>query len=151
MRPTRRSTSASRTARSRSHRRLAPARSVRSISSEASSQTPIEAAPSSESPSIEARQADAVAEANLLDDQILQTEQQITRLRIERDARVAEIRQQRFNVTEDRDVTAWEMKMDQEIKSVHQDYSARIVSENAQLDSLGARRAVLIGDQAPPQ
>jgi hypothetical protein len=114
-------------------------------------QVPTDAAASSAPTFIEDRQADAVAEANLLDNQILQTEQQITRLQIEREAQVAALKQRLFTGTEDRDVTAWKMKLDQEIESVYQNYSARIVSENAKLDSLRARRAALIGDQAAPQ
>jgi hypothetical protein len=114
-------------------------------------QVPTDSAPSTAPPEVEIRQADAVAEANLLDDQILHIEQQISRLQIERDARVAELRQQRVVGTENRDVTTWETKLDQEIESVYQHYSDRIISENAKLERLRDRRAALIGEQAAPQ
>ncbi|MGB5832957.1 MAG: DUF4124 domain-containing protein [Thiohalocapsa sp.] len=93
----------------------------------------------------ESQQAEAgtVAEARLLDDEIIQTEQQINRLRIERDARLGELQEQRFRGSENRDEAAWLGKMNQEIESADRDYSARIISETARLDSLRARRAAL--------
>ena len=95
-------------------------------------------------------EAGAVAEAELLDTEIVNAEQEITRLQTERDTRVAEMRQQMQAGTENLDKDAWLAQQDAQIESVYQDYSARIVNLNARLSDLQARRAALGGPVPGP-
>jgi hypothetical protein len=93
-----------------------------------------------------ALQADRVAEAQLLDTEILNAEQRIGHLQIERDGRIAELRQERYAGTEDLDQQAWQAKMDQRIGAVAAEYQDNIDTEQARLAELQAERAAL-----PPQ
>lgn len=93
--------------------------------------------------------SDALARTSVLDTEILKTEKHITHLRIERDARLAEMRQQRLLGSEDRDRAAWLNQMNQEMESVYQDYSAQIVAATERLNDLKARRAALDVSDAP--
>jgi hypothetical protein len=90
----------------------------------------------------------AVAEASVLDTEILKTEQEISRLKIERTARLAEMREQRRLGSEDRDRAAWLQQMDQKMESTYQEYSARIITATERLNALNERRAALgVGGQ----
>jgi hypothetical protein len=91
-------------------------------------------------------QADRVAQAQLLDTEILKAEQRISRLQIERDGRIAELRRERYAGTEDLDQQAWQAKMDQRIGAVAAEYQDTIDTEQARLAELQAKRAAL-----PPQ
>lgn len=93
-------------------------------------------------------QAGAIAQAAVLDREILASEERLTNLKIQRDARLAELKQQRDIGSETLDQAAWLAGMNQQIESVYQDYSDRIVAEDARLDELRAQRAAL-GDPAP--
>ena len=88
---------------------------------------------------------DAVAQAAVLDAQILDKQQEIARLQTERDAQVAQLQQQVFQGTENLDQNAWQAQMTQRIASVEESYNARIVAANAQLDALQSQRAALGG------
>jgi hypothetical protein len=99
----------------------------------------------------EENQAGAVAQADLLDTQIQNLQQQISQLQIERDARLAEMKQQRNQGTEDLDQAAWLAQQNAQIESVYQDYNSRIVTATAQLNDLQARRAALGGPGPGPQ
>ncbi|MGB5736786.1 MAG: DUF4124 domain-containing protein [Thiohalocapsa sp.] len=87
--------------------------------------------------------ASATAQADILSTEILKTEQQINHLQIERTARMAELREQRRLGSEDRDRAAWLAQMDQQMESVHQDYSDQITTASQRLNDLQARRAAL--------
>jgi hypothetical protein len=93
----------------------------------------------------------AVAQADVLDTEILKTEQEISRLQIERTARLAEMREQRRLGSEDRDRAAWLQQMDQKMESTYQDYSARIITATDRLNELKARRAALGGGSPGPE
>ena len=95
-------------------------------------------------------EAGAVAEADLLDTEILNAEKEVVRLQTERDARVAETRQQMQEGTESLDKDAWLAQQDAQIESVYEDYNARIVNANARLSDLQARRAALGGPVPGP-
>ncbi len=97
----------------------------------------------------QAAEAGAIAEADLLDTQILNTQKEISRLQTERSARLAEMKQQRDIGSEERDQAAWIASQNAQIESVYQDYTARIVTATARLDDLQARRAALSGPLAP--
>ena len=91
----------------------------------------------------------AVAQASVLDTEILKTEQQISRLQIERTTRLAEMREQRRLGSEDRDRAAWLQQMDQKMESTYQDYSAQIITATERLNALKERRAALgVGGQS---
>ncbi|ESQ17290.1 MAG TPA: hypothetical protein DDY14_00830 [Chromatiaceae bacterium] len=88
-------------------------------------------------------EADNIAQSDVLDNEIQRTEQQINRLQSERQERLAEMSQQEFRGSEERDEEAWITQMNQKMESVDQDYKARIISETARLDRLRAQRAAL--------
>jgi len=97
----------------------------------------------------EEAESGAVAQADVLNTEILKTEQQISRLQIQRTTRLAEMREQRRLGSEDRDRAAWLKKMDQEMESTYQDYSAQIITATERLNELKARRAALsVGEQS---
>ncbi len=94
-------------------------------------------------------QADSVAQANLLDAEILSLEQQIANQETERDARVAALRNQLAKGTEETNTTAWEAAINQQIASTYDGFSDNILAQRAQLGALKAQRESL-GRQAPP-
>jgi hypothetical protein len=94
--------------------------------------------------------AAAAAEADILDNEILDAQDAISRLEAERDMKVAELRQQSFAGTEQLDVNAWQAQMDAKIESVVQGYADRIAAANDRLTALRARREAL-GVPAPTQ
>jgi len=97
----------------------------------------------------EEAESGAVAQASVLDTEILKTEQQISRLQIERTTRLAEMREQRRLGSEDRDRAAWLQQMDQKMESTYQNYSAQIITATERLDALKERRAALgAGEQS---
>jgi len=97
-------------------------------------------------------EASAIAQSRVLDTEILEAKQQISRLQIERTTRLAEMREQRRLGSEDRDRAAWLEQMDQKIESTYQDYSAQIITATARLNDLKARRAALgVGGQSLEQ
>jgi hypothetical protein len=102
-----------------------------------------DAAAAQEAAQAEENAAGAVAQAAVLDAQILEKQQEIAQLRVERAARVAELRQRRFEGTEQLDQNAWQAQMTQQIASVYEDYSARIVNASADLSALQSQRAAL--------
>ena len=91
-------------------------------------------------------EASAVAQGDILSAEILKAEQQISHLRIERTARLAEMREQRRLGSEDRDRAEWLEQMDQQMESVYQDYSDQITTETQRLNDLQARRAAIDAD-----
>lgn len=97
----------------------------------------------------EEAESGAVAQADVLNTEILKTEQQISRLEIERTTRLAEMREQRRLGSEDRNRAAWLQQMDQKMESTYQDYSAQIITATERLNELKARRAALgVGEQS---
>ncbi len=90
-------------------------------------------------------QAGAVAQAAVLDTEILNLEQQITNQQAERDARVAALRQQLAEGTEDPNQSAWEAAMNQQIDSTYNTYNDTILAERRRLDQLQAQRQSLGG------
>jgi hypothetical protein len=94
--------------------------------------------------------AGAVAQADLLDTEILNVQQEIGRLQTERDARLAAMKQQRDIGGESLDQAAWLAQQNAQIASVYQDYSDRIVTATAKLSDLQAQRAALGGPAPGP-
>jgi hypothetical protein len=92
-------------------------------------------------------QAWNLAQANLLDNQILNAAQQISNLESQRDAQVAALRAQLNAGTQDPNPTAWQARLNQEIQSTIADYNDDILAQRQQLDQLKAQRAAL--GQAP--
>lgn len=89
------------------------------------------------------QQADAVAEANLLDNQILAAQQQVAQLGTERAATVAQINQEIWKGTEQLNADAWKAQKEAEAASVYQNYSNQIQAAQDRLNMLLARRAAL--------
>lgn len=87
--------------------------------------------------------ADREAEANLLDNEILKAEQDLSRLKTERAASVAELRAQRDAGSENLDQDAWVAEMNAKIESTYQDYTNEIIDAGSQLNALRAKRATL--------
>jgi hypothetical protein len=90
-------------------------------------------------------QAGAVAQAAVLDTEILNLEQQITNQQAERDARVAALRQQLAQGSDDPNPSAWQAAMNQQIDSTYQNYNDAILAERRRLDQLQAQRESLGG------
>jgi hypothetical protein len=90
-------------------------------------------------------QAGAVAEADLLNTEILNIQQEISRLQTERFARMAEMKKQIQGGTESLDKDAWLAQQRAQMESVYQDYTARIIDANSHLNDLQARLAALGG------
>jgi len=88
-------------------------------------------------------QAGAVAQAAVLDSEILNLEQQITNQQTERDARVAALRQQLAQGTEDPNPSAWQAAMNQQIDATYNNYNDTILAQRRRLDQLQAQRQSL--------
>ena len=94
-------------------------------------------------------QTGAVAQADLLDTEILNLETRIANLAIERDAQVAALRNQLAQGTESTDTASWAAGLNQQIASVTSNAADAILAEQARLGELQAQRAAL-GPAAPP-
>jgi hypothetical protein len=95
------------------------------------------------------QQAGRVAEADLLDTEILNLESRISNLETERDARVAALRDQLAQGTESTDTASWAAGLNQQIVSVTNNYNDTILAERARLNQLQGQRAFL-GSVTPP-
>lgn len=91
--------------------------------------------------------AGQIAEAELLDTEILNTQERISRLETERDGRIAGLRQQRFAGTEALDQNAWQVEMNNQIGAVAAEYQTAIDTEQTRLADLQAKRAALPSPQ----
>lgn len=86
-------------------------------------------------------QADQIAEAEVLDTEILDVQRQINHLEVERDAKIAALRRERFAGSEALDQHAWRAGIDAKIEAVAQDYQTRLATHGARLAALQAQRA----------
>ncbi len=91
----------------------------------------------------EEAQVDRVAEAELLNTEILNAQRQLSDLENERDMRIAELDQQDFAGSEGLDQNAWQNSMDEKIREVATRYQNRIDVARARLAELEGRRAAL--------
>jgi hypothetical protein len=87
------------------------------------------------------------AERRLLDTEITNVEERITRLQNEEQLRIAELTQQRLQGTEHLDLEAFRLRMDARIHRVMNRYGTAIDRESTRLAELQARLAAL----PPPQ
>ncbi len=92
-------------------------------------------------------QAGAVAQAQVLDTEILNSRQHISRLQDAQRVRIAELRQARFQGNDQLDAAAFRAQMDAEIQATANRYQTEIDQEATRLADLQARRAAL----PPPQ
>jgi hypothetical protein len=83
------------------------------------------------------------AEGELLDTEILNAQDRIEELEDERNARIAELREEAFAGTEGLDQKAWQAQMDARIQAVQTEYQDDIDTEQARLTELEAKRAEL--------
>jgi hypothetical protein len=88
-------------------------------------------------------QAGAVAEAQVLDTEIVNIQQRISRLQNEQQSRIAELRRQRYAGTEQLDQKAWQAGIDAQIQAAANEYQSAIDRESARLAELQAKRAAL--------
>ena len=88
-------------------------------------------------------QADQIGESEVLDTEILNVQQQISRLEVERDAKIAALRRERFAGSEALDEQTWRAGLDAQIEAVAQDYQTRLETHGARLADLQAQRATL--------
>jgi hypothetical protein len=88
-------------------------------------------------------QASDAAEARLLDTEIANSRQRLSALAVERQARIAELRQQHLVGTESQDVNAWRGELTRKAEAVAEEYVQATNAEQARLDALLARRAAL--------
>lgn len=98
-----------------------------------------------ESVRVQEEQAGRVAEADVLDADILDQQQRIMNLEMERDARIAALRRQLAQGTELLDKNAWEAKIYQQIDAIQADYNDAILGEQQRLGKLNAQRESLGG------
>jgi hypothetical protein len=92
-------------------------------------------------------QAGVVAQAQLLDTEILNSQQRISRLQDAQRVRIAELRQAGFQGNEQLDAAAFRAQTDAEIQATANRYQIEIDQEASRLANLQARRAAL----PPPQ
>ena len=88
-------------------------------------------------------QASDAPEARLLDTEIENSRQRPSALSVERQARIAELRQQQLVKSESRDISAWQAELTRKAEAVAKRYLAATNAEQARLDALLARRAGL--------
>jgi hypothetical protein len=93
--------------------------------------------------------AGTLAQAQLLDAEVLNLEQHISNLEHERDARIGALRDQLAQGTENPDTDAWQAAINQQIRSATDNYSDSILAARARLDALRAERQALGG--RPPR
>jgi len=97
----------------------------------------------------EEAQASDVAEAELLDTEILNAQERITALEDERDARLAEIAKTTFSESEQLDEQAWKAQKEAAIQAVNTQYDGEIQTEQARLADLQTKRAALPPSSQP--
>jgi hypothetical protein len=88
-------------------------------------------------------QASDAPEARLLDTEIENSRQRPSALSVERQARIAELRQQQLVRSESRDISAWPAELTRKAEAVAKNYLHATNAGQARLDAILARRAVL--------
>lgn len=89
------------------------------------------------------------AQATVLDNQILSAAQQVSDLETQREARVAALRNQLNQGTENPNPEAWQAGVQQQIQSTVQNYNDQILAVRQRLDQLKSQRAALGPAPAP--